>query len=335
MPSVPASAVASVREFHRFYTRQIGLLDEGLHSSPYSLTEVRVLYELGHRAPSTATAIGRGLGLDPGYLSRMLAGFRRQGLLETGRAATDGRQRLLRLTPKGARVLKPLEKAADRQAAGMLAPLARSERGRLVVAMHTIESLLSSEHRPGRGATLRPPRPGDLGWVVHRHGALYAAEYGWDERFEALVAGIVEHFVEHLDPRRERCWIAERDGKIVGSVFLVRKSQRVAKLRLLYVEPDARGLGIGRRLVEECQRFARQAGYSKIVLWTQSVLTAARHIYRRTGFRLVGQERHVSFGHRLVAETWECPLTSPSLAPNLRPPGAPVVRSAKGPRRTA
>jgi DNA-binding MarR family transcriptional regulator/GNAT superfamily N-acetyltransferase len=310
MPSVPASAVASVREFHRFYTRQIGLLDEGLHASPFSLTEVRVLYELGHRPPSTATAIRRDLGLDRGYLSRILAGFRRRRLLESGRAEADGRRRLLRLTPKGERILKPLEKAADRQAAGMLTPLAPSERGRLVAAMHTIQNLSSPERRPGGVATLRPPRPGDLGWIVHRHGALYAAEYGWDERFEALVAGIVEHFVEHLDPRRERCWIAEREGKIVGSVFLVRKSRRVAKLRLLYVEPDARGLGIGRRLVEECRRFAREAGYSKIVLWTQSVLTAARHIYRAAGFRLVARQRHASFGHRLVAEIWECRLGS-------------------------
>ncbi|HKD11698.1 MAG TPA: helix-turn-helix domain-containing GNAT family N-acetyltransferase [Thermoanaerobaculia bacterium] len=308
MPSVPASAVASVREFHRFYTRQIGLLDEGLHASPFSLTEVRVLYELMHRATSTATAIGRDLGLDPGYLSRILAGFRRRSLLESGRAATDARRRLLRLTPKGERVLRPLEKAADRQAADMLAPLAPSDRERLVEAMHTIEKVLSPGAGREPGYRLRPPRPGDLGWVVHRHGVLYAAEYGWDERFEALVASIVEHFVEHLDPRRERCWIAERDGKIVGSVFLVRKSQRVAKLRLLYVEPDARGLGIGRRLVEECRRFAREAGYSKIVLWTQSVLTAARHIYRAAGFRLVARQRHTSFGHRLVAEIWECRL---------------------------
>jgi DNA-binding MarR family transcriptional regulator/GNAT superfamily N-acetyltransferase len=307
-----ASAVSSVREFHRFYTRQIGLLNEGLHASPFSLTQVRVLYELGHRPPSTATEIGRDLGLDPGYLSRVLAGFLRQGLLRRERAPSDKRRRLLRLSGKGERTLKPLEKASDRQAAGMLEPLAPPERDRLVEAMHTIEDLLRSRAGSVPGYVLRPPRPGDLGWIVHRHGVLYAAEYGWDERFEALVAGIVEHFVSRLDPRRERCWVAERDHRVVGSVFLVHKSQRVAKLRLLYVEPDARGLGIGRRLVEECLRFAREAGYSKVILWTQSVLAAARHIYQSAGFRLVARERHVSFGHRLVAETWECRLAGAS-----------------------
>lgn len=308
MTSVHASPIDSVRAFHRFYTRQIGLLDEGLHASPFSLTEVRVLYELGHRPPSTASRIGRDLGLDPGYLSRLLAGFLRRGILKRERSASDGRRSLLRLTPKGERTLKPLERAADRQAAHMLETLTPPERDRLVEAMRTIEDLLKPPDRPDPGYVLRSPRAGDLGWIVHRHGALYADEYGWDERFEALVAGIVEHFVDHFDAKRERCWIAERHGRIVGSVFLVRKSERVAKLRLLYVEPDARGLGIGRRLVEECLRFAREAGYSKVVLWTQSVLAAARHIYRSAGFRLVGRERHVSFGHRLVAEVWECRL---------------------------
>ncbi len=309
--SVSASAVASVREFHRFYTRRIGLLEEGLLASPFSLTQVRVLYELGHRPPAPASRIGRELGLDRGYLSRVLAGFRRRGLVRRERAASDGRQRLLTLTPKGKRTLRPLEAASDRQAARLLQRLAPIDRERLVGAMRTIKGLLAAGREPATDYVLRPPRPGDLGWVVHRHGALYAAEYGWDERFEALVAGIVERFVARLDPRRERCWIAERDGRIVGSVFLVRKSARVAKLRMLFVEPDARGLGIGRRLVEECLRFARAAGYAKVVLWTQSVLVAARRIYERAGFRLVGRERHTSFGHRLVAEVWERDLASP------------------------
>ncbi len=312
-PSGPAQRIAAVRRFNRFYTKQIGLLEEGLLDSPFSLTQVRVLYELAHRPPTTATAISRELAMDAGYLSRILSSFRRKGLVRREAAPADRRQGLLTLTRKGKTTLAPLESASDRRVARMLEDLSEAGQGRLAASMGAIESLLNERTKAPAPLTLRAHRPGDMGWIVYRHGALYAAEYGWDERFEALVAGIAARFIENFDPRRERCWIAEQDGEIVGSVFLVRKSRRVAKLRMLYVEPRARGLGIGRRLVEECLSFARAAGYTKIVLWTQSVLVAARRIYEQAGFHLVARERHSSFGHRLVAEIWERELTDTSV----------------------
>jgi DNA-binding MarR family transcriptional regulator/GNAT superfamily N-acetyltransferase len=306
--------IAAVRRFNRFYTRQIGVLDEGLLKSPFSLTEVRVLYELAHRDRPTATELARELGLDAGYLSRILRGFEQRGLVERQPSEADGRQSHLRLTSEGRSAADALDARSSEEIGLMLRALSAGEQRRLVEAMRTIETSLGArpEHsgRSERSASyvIRPHQPGDMGWVVHRHGVLYAQEYGWDERFEALVAGIVAEFIQNFDPKRERCWIAERDGEIVGSVFLVKKSDAVAKLRLLLVEPSARGLGIGRRLVGECVRFARQAGYRTVTLWTNDVLHAARRIYQEAGFRLVSEERHHSFGYDLVGQTWELEL---------------------------
>jgi DNA-binding MarR family transcriptional regulator/GNAT superfamily N-acetyltransferase len=305
----PLPHVADVRHFNRFYTKQIGVLQEGLLNSPFSLTEVRVLYELAHRSRPTASELSKELGLDPGYLSRTLRCFERQGLIRREASQSDARQSLLTLSAKGRKVFVPLEARSDEQVAEMLSKLTSAQRERLTEAMHVIEGVLgdgSTQEQPRqRSYVLRPPQSGDMGWVVHRHGALYMQEYGYDERFEALVAQIVAEFVQKFDPRVERCWIAERDGEIVGSVFVVRKSKTVSKLRLLLVEPSARGLGIGRRLVEECLRFARQVGYRKMMLWTQSELESARHLYEDAGFKLAGRQRHKSWGREdLVAETW-------------------------------
>jgi DNA-binding MarR family transcriptional regulator/N-acetylglutamate synthase-like GNAT family acetyltransferase len=300
--------VAAVRRFNRLYTRKIGVLQERAYRSPFSLAAVRVLYELAHRTKPTATELGRELGLDPGYLSRILRGFERRGLVARTRSELDARQSHLTLTPHGRKVFAPLDARSHEEVATLLHALPPAEQARLVDAMGPIERLLGPRPESPEAYLFRPPQPGDLGWVVHRHGVLYAQEYGYDERFEALVAEIVAHFVQHLAPKRECCWMAEREGEIVGCVFLVQQSATVAKLRLLLVEPKARGLGIGRRLVSECVRFAGQAGYRKITLWTQSELRAARRLYEATGFRLVKRERHQSFGRDLVAETWELGL---------------------------
>lgn len=300
--------VDAVRRFNRFYTKQIGVLHEGLLESPFSLTEVRVLYELAHREKLTATELGKELGLDPGYLSRILRGFKKRGMMGKTPSKADRRQSHLSLTARGRKTLAPLNARSGDEVAAMLSKLPPAEQRRLIEAMHTIEGLLGGRPEPKAPYLLRLHQPGDMGWVVHRHGALYAQEYGWDETFEALVAEIVAKFIKELDPKRERCWIVERDGEIVGSVFLVKKSATAAKLRLMYVEPKARGLGIGTHLVNECIRFARRVGYRKITLWTNSVLVAARHIYKKAGFRLVAKEPHHSFGHDLVGETWELTL---------------------------
>lgn len=298
MPEVPV-----VRGFNRFYTRQLGLLRPGYLSSPFSLTEVRVLYELAHRDGPTAAELASDLGLDAGYLSRILQRFGKRGMLSREASDRDARRSHLSLTAKGRKEFAPLEALAAREIAAMLKKLAAEDRRQLTEAMQSIEKLLGE--RQASGYILREHRPGDMGYVVHRHGLLYAQEYGYDMTFEALVAEIVAKFVQNFDPKCERCWIAETDGAIAGSVFLVKKSKSVAKLRLLLVEPSARGLGIGRRLVEECIRFARDKGYKKVVLWTQSELTAARRIYEKAGFRLIASEAHHSFGKDLVAETWE------------------------------
>src|SRR5580704_9141095 len=298
--------VAAVRQFNRFYTRQIGVLREKPYKSPLSLTEVRVLYELAHRESPTATELSDDLGLDPGYLSRVLTGFDKRGWLKKKPCAADGRQSLLSLTPQGTKALAPLDTRSREEVGAILTRLSVVERERLIDAMNSIESLLGTESRKEPAYILRPHQPGDMGWVVHRHGVLYAQDCHYDERFEALVAEIVAKFIENFDPKRERCWIAEKDGEIVGSVFLVKHSKRVCKLRLLLVEPTARGMGIGRRLVAECVRFGGQAGYKKMVLWTQTELGAARHLYKEAGFRVVGRQRHNSWGRRgLVAEIWE------------------------------
>jgi DNA-binding MarR family transcriptional regulator/GNAT superfamily N-acetyltransferase len=306
------TTINAVRSFNRFYTRQIGVLHEGLLRSPFSLAEVRVLYEIAHRGQPTATDLCKQLGLDPGYLSRILRGFEKRGLVRKSASQADGRQSLLALTVRGQKTFSALDSRQSDDVAAMLGPLSRTEQTRLVQAMQVIEGVLNPRTEPRTPYILRPHQPGDIGWVVHRHGALYSQEYGYDETFEALVAEIAAQFIQQLDPRRERCWIAEKDGEIVGSVFLVRespKSKAVAKLRLLFVEPSARGLGIGKRLVDECVHFARQAGYKKIALWTQSELPAARHIYQEAGFRLVQHKKHRSWGREdLVSEIWDLKL---------------------------
>jgi DNA-binding MarR family transcriptional regulator/N-acetylglutamate synthase-like GNAT family acetyltransferase len=307
--SAPADPrVDVVRRFNRFYTRRIGALRAGLLDSPFSLTEARLLYELAHRDRPTAAELARDLGVDAGYLSRMLRALERRRLISRERSRADARQSLLGLTAEGRRTFATLDTRSSAEVRAMLARLSDAGQRRLVGAMRDVERLLDAAPRAQAPYLLRPHRPGDMGWVVHRHGALYAQEYGWDERFEALVAKIVARFIERFDPKRERCWMAERDGEIVGSVFLVSKSPTVAQLRMLYVEPHARGLGIGKRLVDECERFAREQGYRRIVLWTNSILHAARHIYEAAGYRLVAEKAHHSFGHRLVGQTWELKL---------------------------
>jgi DNA-binding MarR family transcriptional regulator/GNAT superfamily N-acetyltransferase len=299
------SRIAAVRSFSRFYTRQLGLLQESLVHTRFSLTEARVLYELAHREPTTATALAADLDLDHGYLSRILRRFGEAGLVSKKRTANDGRQNLIAITAKGRKAFAPLNKGSHHQVAELLGKLSPAEQARVVSAMATVESLLQPSAQKPSMVLLRNHRPGDMGWVTSAHGALYAQEYGWDISFEALVAKITAEFIEKFDPARERCWIAELDGAPVGSVFVVRKTDVVAKLRLLIVDPRARGLGLGKRLVDECLRFARDAGYSSMTLWTQSILTSARGIYQRTGFKLAAQEPHHSFGVDLVGETWE------------------------------
>ncbi len=301
--------LAAVRRFNRFYTRQIGLLEEGLLDSKFSLTQGRILYEMAQRAQTTAVELRKDLGLDAGYLSRILTSFQKVGLIERTESPNDARRALVSLTRKGRKAFEPLNARSNEQVVQMMGKLAQAKQAELVQAMRTIESLLSPESERLTSYVLRPHRPGDMGWVVQRHGLLYYQEYGYDERFEALVAGIVAEFVEKFDPSHDRCWIAEKDGENVGSVFVVKKSQLAAKLRLLLVEPSARGLGIGKRLVAECVRFARDAGYKKMMLWTQSELTAARRIYENAGFKLGGREKHQSWSRKdLVAETWQLKL---------------------------
>jgi len=316
MARSPASAVApaavqAIRRFNRFYTRTIGVLQEHLLESPLSLTEARVLYELASRDGAVATDVRLELGLDAGYLSRIVRGFQRRGWIRRKFASHDARRHLLSLTPAGRAAFLALDARSDEQVRRLAGALAAGDRRDLLRAMQAIETVLGPKPAPRAPYLLRTHRPGDIGWVVHRHGVLYAEEWGYDERFEALVAQIVADFVRRFDPARERCFIAERSGERVGSVFLVRQSKQVARLRLLLVEPAARGLGIGRRLVEECIRFARQCRYRKIVLWTQSELGAARKIYRQAGFRLVDTERHQSWGRDdLVSESWELELSA-------------------------
>ena len=379
--SNPDDPVQAVRRFNRFYTRQIGVLQEHLLHSQFSLTEVRVLYEMAHRESVTAVELCRELGLDRGYLSRMLQSFEMQGWIKTAPSAADRRRILLSFTRKGRKIFTPLDRRSSQEVATMLDRLSYPQKKSLLAAMVEIEKVLSvpacetpvappsgaeatNDHAPlkprleavpfedtsahdltgkatsstradgnravrpaiapagslpeqsppsaesrGPAYTLRQHRPGDMGWVVERHGDLYWKEYGYDERFEALVARIAADFIQNFDPNHERCWIAEKDGDRVGAIFLVKKSKAVAKLRLLLVEPTARGLGIGRRLVSECLNFARQAGYQKILLWTQSELHAARHLYEQAGFRRIEQKAHQSWGRRdLVAETWQLKL---------------------------
>jgi len=322
--------IAAVRAFNRFYTQRIGALREHHLESPFPLTGVRVLYELAHwpetgDAPSASVLAAR-LALDEGYLSRMLRSFEQRRLVRKKPSAADARRKSLTLTRPGRQLFASLDARSRAEVAAILGKLSTAGQSRVVEAMRSIGSLLgqpvADAHPRPTPYVLRPPQPGDIGWVVHRHGVLYAQEYGYDERFEALVAEIAARFVQHFDPKLERCWIAERDGEIVGSVFLVRKTKTAAKLRLLLVEPQARGLGIGRRLIDECVRFARRADYRKLMLWTQSDLAAARHLYTAAGFRKVDEEAHESFGKKLVAETWELvlqPLNAATASRTSRP----------------
>ena len=297
-------AIAAVRHFNRFYTKQIGALNEGLLESPFTLTEARIIYELANRERATATDLGNELGMDPGYLSRTLRALETRKVITRKTSSSDARQSVVNLTAKGRKEFESLDRLSRNQIEEILNDLSPTERKRLLSAMALIENTLEKKTEERYSYVLRPPEPGDMGWVVQSNGTLYAQEYGWDENYEALVAQIVADFVKNFDPKKERCWIAEKDGENVGSVFLVRESDEVAKLRLLIVDPKARGLGIGKRLVDECTRFARRAGYKKITLWTNSVLLAARSIYEKAGYKLAKSESHHNFGHDLVGETW-------------------------------
>ena len=301
--------VDHVRAFNRFYTRQIGVLPESYLDSAFSLAETRVLYELAHRQRTTASELTRELDLDPGYLSRILRSFLDRGLVDRQTAEHDARQSWLQLTPAGQAAFEPLDRGAREQIGSLLRRLEPTRQAELVGAMRTIQRLLAEPDAAAREPyVIRNHRPGDMGWVVHRHGVLYAREYGFDETFEALVASIVSRFIDRFDARRERCWIAERDGQVLGSVFLVKAGPTTAQLRLFLVEPEARGLGIGSKLIDELLQFARAVGYRRIRLWTQNILLAARHIYARAGFRIIHSEPHHHYGQQLVAETWELRL---------------------------
>ncbi len=302
--------VAAVRRFNRFYTRQIGLLRKNYLDTPYSLGEMRVLYEIAHGGTPTASDICRALDLDAGYLSRVLRNFERRGLVARKQSRRDARQSHLALTARGVRTFGPIERRSQRDVATMLGKLTPSDQTRLVAAMQTIEALLG-EQAAGTAAALRlrPPRFGDFGWIVSRHAELYASEYGWTENFEGLCAQIVTNFINNYDAERERCWIAEMDGGNVGCVMLAKdREPDVARIRLLLVDPKARGMGLGHRLVGECVGFARKAGYRRVTLWTHSVLTAARRVYEKTGFTLTRSEQRHSWGKDVVAEFWDLDL---------------------------
>jgi DNA-binding MarR family transcriptional regulator/N-acetylglutamate synthase-like GNAT family acetyltransferase len=310
---VPTDArIAAVRRFNRFYTLRIGVLRKSFLDSPYSLAEARVLYEIASGHSTTASGIGRELDLDAGYLSRTLRSFEKRGLIVRKMSTRDARQSHLKLSPRGRLAFAPLERRSQRDTGAMLEKLAPADRARLIDAMRTIETLLGDDNAatPQRNApcTLRAPIPGDFGWVVKRHAELYAQEYQWNEPFEGLCAQIVADYANNNDAKRERCWIAEMDGENVGCIFLAKESATVARIRLLLVDPKARGLGLGARLVDECIRFAGSAGYKKITLWTHSVLTAARHIYQQAGFKLTRTERHKSWGRPVVSEYWDLEL---------------------------
>jgi DNA-binding MarR family transcriptional regulator/GNAT superfamily N-acetyltransferase len=302
-------AVGRLRRFNRFYTRQLGLLDERLSRSPFSLTEARVLYELAHRAAPTAAEIARDLGLDPAHLSRILKRLRARRLVTGAPSAAHAKRRLLSLTREGRAAFNALERAAIAEVAGLLAPLSEASRRRLINAAGAIEEALGAPRPAGAPFVLAPPEVGDLGWIVHRQAALYASEYGWDWTFEGLAAEILGGFVRTFDPAGERGWVARRDGEIVGSVFLMRGDDAgTGKLRMLYVEPGARGLGIGAALVDACVSAARRMGYRRLTLWTNDILVSARRLYERAGFTLVSQQPHVSFGKSLVGQIWALDL---------------------------
>jgi DNA-binding MarR family transcriptional regulator/N-acetylglutamate synthase-like GNAT family acetyltransferase len=303
--------VAKVRRFNRFYTRQLGVLRKTYLDSPYSLGEARLLYEIAHGGAPTASDIGRALDLDAGYLSRTLRAFEKRGLIARTASISDARQSHLALSARGRKAFAPLERRSQRDTAAMLEALAPADEARLIAAMTTIEEVLGGagpDARSDRRCVLRPPQAGDFGWIVKRHAELYRQEYGWTEPFEGVCAQIVADFVNKFDRKRERCWIAQMDGDNVGSIMLAKETATVARIRLLLVDPKARGLGLGARLTDESIRFARRAGYRKMTLWTHSVLTAARHIYQKAGFTLTRSERHRSWGRPVVSEHWDLDL---------------------------
>ncbi|UCH21497.1 MAG: MarR family transcriptional regulator [Deltaproteobacteria bacterium] len=300
--------VAEFRKFNRFYTKQIGLLTQGLLKTRFSLTQARILYELAQREQSTASDIISELNIDPGYLSRMLSNFEKEGLIRKARSTIDSRQRILKLTSQGRKSFAVLNERSSKEAESLLLGLPEEDRHRLLQAMQTIENILETEPKPLTSYLLRSYGSGDIGWIVHRHGVVYSEEYGFDETFEALVAEILVKFIRKHDPKREHIWIAEQDGERIGSVMIVDVGDQVAQLRLLLVEPKARGKGIGNRLINECINFARRNRYRKIKLWTQSILLEARHLYTKAGFELVEESPHKSFGHDLTAEFWELSL---------------------------
>jgi len=305
------SEVSAVRAFNRFYTRKIGVVD-GAASAPFSLAEGRVLYEIAHGGKPTATEIGHELGLDGGYISRILQKLEQGKLVARQQSKTDERLKFISLAPGGRKAFAQLDERSNRQASTMLSDLSPEERAQLLSALDKIRRLLGDKVEPSSPYLLRQHQPGDLGWIVQRQAILYVREYGWDDTYEALAADIVAQFIKSYDPKRERCWIAEKDSARIGAVLVAKGSEEIAKLRLLHVEPQARGLGIGKRLVQECINFARFAGYQKMTLWTQSILSAARHIYEEAGFRRVKEEQHHSFGKDLTGETWEIDLRSTS-----------------------
>jgi DNA-binding MarR family transcriptional regulator/GNAT superfamily N-acetyltransferase len=300
--------VESIRHFNRFYTQKIGVLQEGLLKSSFSLTQLRVLYELAYRERPSAAELCQDLNLDPGYLSRILSDFENRGLIERKPSKEDGRQNTVELTRKGRDAFAPLNTRSHEEIAALLSPLSSTDQAKIIDAMKTIENLFNAKEEHKTPYILRTHQPGDMGWVIYRHGVLYSQEYGWDERFEALVASICAKFIQSFDPKKERCWIAEKEGEIVGSVFLVKRSKYIGQLRMLYVEPSARGMGIGGRLVSECIRFGKQVGYKKILLWTNSILYSARKIYEAQGFKMIHTESEHSFGHDMIFETWELKL---------------------------
>lgn len=303
--TVNDDVVAGIRRFSRFYTRRIGVLNEAFLDSPFTLPEGRLVYEIAQRDETTASDLVRDLELDRGYVSRLLKGLEARDIVGRHTSAADARRSMLRLTAKGRRAFDKINRKSDQEVAKLLEPLGLAERRRLLAALSTTESLLADRSAPRPPCVYRDLKPGDLGWIIHRHGVLYAEEYGFDYTFEALVAGVCHDFVENFDADKERGWVAEINGRVVGSVFLVKASQTLAKLRLLYVDPEARGYGIGRQLVEGCVEQARQFGYKRMTLWTNDNLQAARQIYRTCGFECVASEPYHSFGQDLVAETWE------------------------------
>jgi DNA-binding MarR family transcriptional regulator/GNAT superfamily N-acetyltransferase len=304
----PDDQISAVRAFNRFYTRKLGVLDQHLGQSPFSLSEARVLYELAHRDEASAKEIGNELGLDPGYLSRIVQSFDEKGLIARKPLPADRRQYQLSLTAKGRQAFAKLNLGSQNEVAAMLARLSAEETTRLTQAMATIEAVLEQRKSQPASVVLRSHRVGDMGWIISRQAAAYAADYNWDISYEALVAEICAQFIKNYDAAREHCWIAEISGEPVGSVFLVKATDELAKLRLLQVEKKARGLGVGRALVEQCMQGARERGYKRMTLWTQSILVAARGIYKSAGFELIATKPHHSFGQDLVGETWEIDL---------------------------